>query len=277
MPAPASQPTWATDANFTNGGAGIAGTATKVAPSGAIQAEGHVPGTPAPAQRVNWWKNLVGQWTTWLEAERARLAGYIGGADGTGEWVYDAVRVRILPIHLLGRIQSGQSKIVGGAAAGVLTQGQSLNDGWRIHEASLFGGGPGGTDTYSPGHYVRTGLPQHIGYIPLDDVLRTGMTIKSVFVPVDPGTAQATVSDRMKFVLTKRAYAGFAAPSTVASGNADNTANQQTMQQTGLAEVVDKTTYTYGLYVWSSAGADSTPDDLYTPSIAVDDPGPRNY
>jgi len=65
---PASAPTWATDANFTNGGVGIAGTPTKVAPSGPVQAEGNVPGTPLPAQRLNWFQNLVGGWTAWLSA-----------------------------------------------------------------------------------------------------------------------------------------------------------------------------------------------------------------
>lgn len=50
---------WATDANFTNGV--DAGTPTKVEPSVGVKAEGHVPGTPLPAQRLNWHLNAIGE------------------------------------------------------------------------------------------------------------------------------------------------------------------------------------------------------------------------
>lgn len=58
MPAPASQPTWATDATYTNGPATIPGTDTKVAPSAPVQAEGYIPQNKAYPQVMNWWKNL---------------------------------------------------------------------------------------------------------------------------------------------------------------------------------------------------------------------------
>ena len=275
MPAPASQPTWATDTNYTNGP--DVGTATKVAPSGAIQAEGHVPATKAAPQRMNWWMNLVGQWTTWLEAERARLAGYIGGADGSGEWAYPAVRSRTIQLSPIGRIHSGTAKIVGGASAGVLTQDVPLDDGWRPAEANLYGGGPGGTDTYAPGHYVSTALPQHLGYMDLSDVLRSGMTITGVTVRVDPGSAQATASDRMKWELVKRDLTGFGAPVSIATGVGANSAAQAAITTTGLTEVVNRATHGYWLYVWSSAGADSNADAIYGVSLTVNDPGPRSY
>lgn len=94
MPAPATTLQWATDATFTNGPATIPGTNTKVAPSAGQIAEGHIPQDKLPAQHENWWKNLVGQWVQWLESERSRLAGYIGGSAGTDEWVYESSKSR---------------------------------------------------------------------------------------------------------------------------------------------------------------------------------------
>lgn len=71
---PATDPTWATDANFTNGPA--VGTPTKVVPSGGVQAEGNVPADLPPAQWMNWWQNLVYLWVLYFKAWVATMGWY---------------------------------------------------------------------------------------------------------------------------------------------------------------------------------------------------------
>lgn len=266
MSKPSKVFTWATDAAYVDTGEAWDGVAPTLEPSAGLKAEGFEPATRISARFLNWLLNVIGAWITYWNAR----------IDSSEEIVYEVAKTRALNISPIGTIMSGQSKIVGGAAAGVLTQGQSLNDGWRVFEAALFGGGPGGTDTYGLGDYVKTSLPQHVGYINVSNYLRTGQTILSVLAAVDPGTAQATASDRMKFSLIKRNLAAYAAGSVIASANADATANQQTFQVTGLSEVVDRETYAYWIAVWSSAGAAGTADALYGLTIGVTDPGLRN-
>src|SRR5574341_295905 len=67
MAKPASKPTWATDANYPANTQPWASSATKVQPSSGKQAEGWEPEEPPPAQYMNWWKNLVGQWVDFVD------------------------------------------------------------------------------------------------------------------------------------------------------------------------------------------------------------------
>ena len=61
---PATIPTWAVDANYTGGDE--AGTDTKTDPGSSRRNEGWEPGSRPPAQFFNWWQNLVGQWTEYV-------------------------------------------------------------------------------------------------------------------------------------------------------------------------------------------------------------------
>lgn len=70
MPAPTKHPDWATDA-----------TNNVEPPSGKIAA-GWLPGEQPPSGWMNWWKNLVGQWTRWLEAEAGALGTRLTAAEG---------------------------------------------------------------------------------------------------------------------------------------------------------------------------------------------------
>lgn len=67
MPKPTDPALWATDANFVAVGEDWDGEATKVAPSGGRLAEGWEPEMFPPAEEWNWWMNLVGQWTEYLD------------------------------------------------------------------------------------------------------------------------------------------------------------------------------------------------------------------
>lgn len=72
MAKPTQTAAWATDANYTGGPE--AGTPTKVEPTAAKKAEGHEPGEEPAAQSLNWWQNVVGAWTAWLN-------GIVAGAS----------------------------------------------------------------------------------------------------------------------------------------------------------------------------------------------------
>lgn len=69
MPAPSNYPDWGTDE--TN----------NVEPPGGKIAEGWLPGEQPPSGWFNWWKNLVGQWTRWLESVTNTLSGRIDDND----------------------------------------------------------------------------------------------------------------------------------------------------------------------------------------------------
>jgi hypothetical protein len=82
MPAPTKYPDWATDG--TN----------NLEPPTAKTAEGWVAGEEPPASWFNWWKNLVGQWTRWLDTTVNDLVGRMGAAEAdlnTLEGEHDAL------------------------------------------------------------------------------------------------------------------------------------------------------------------------------------------
>jgi hypothetical protein len=72
MAKPTQTAAWATDANYTGGAE--AGTPTKVEPTAGKKTEGFEPAEEPAAQSLNWWQNLVGTWTAWLN-------GIVAGAE----------------------------------------------------------------------------------------------------------------------------------------------------------------------------------------------------
>lgn len=81
---PTVVPTYATDANFTNGPAAIIGTPTKVAPSAGVRAEGHIPDTAPGAQHENYDRNAIGLWLTYLSDGDFDGPLLLNNADGRG-------------------------------------------------------------------------------------------------------------------------------------------------------------------------------------------------
>lgn len=66
--------TWATDVNFSSGPA--AGNPTKVNPAGwTVVAQGAIPGNGIVAEFTNKVRNVLGQWTGWLDAGSSTDAG----------------------------------------------------------------------------------------------------------------------------------------------------------------------------------------------------------
>jgi hypothetical protein len=66
---PADVPAWATDTNYTSGLQ--SGSATKIVPLTGDKAQGHLPATRDPAQKMNWNQNVYGKWIDYVADIRA--------------------------------------------------------------------------------------------------------------------------------------------------------------------------------------------------------------
>lgn len=105
MPKP-SVITWSTDTNYTDPGKPWDGKPTKVEPAADRKTAGWKPKDKPPAQHWNWFKNLVGQWTAWLDAgvwEAVSLAlsgGLTAGGDVEATNLYfTSTQTKQLDIH----------------------------------------------------------------------------------------------------------------------------------------------------------------------------------
>jgi len=79
MPAPTNYPDWGTDE-----------TNNVEPPAGKI-AEGWLPAEQPPAGWFNWWKNLVGLWTRWLESEVIAVKVRVDDAEDDIDGLSDAL------------------------------------------------------------------------------------------------------------------------------------------------------------------------------------------
>lgn len=68
MTKPTQVPNWATDTNYPADAAPEESSPTKVAPTLGQATIGWRPKARPPAREMNWWKNLVGRWTAWLDS-----------------------------------------------------------------------------------------------------------------------------------------------------------------------------------------------------------------
>jgi hypothetical protein len=108
MPKPNTVPTWATDATFSSGAK--VGEPTKVDPSGA-EVQGHVPGGFFNAGWVNWFKNLVGEWLTWLnEGSTDPTPETIVERNATGGTRFDGEIELGTPVSPGGELEQGYEK-----------------------------------------------------------------------------------------------------------------------------------------------------------------------
>lgn len=161
MPKPASVPTWATDANFTNGPTGIPGTATKVEPTAGQKAEGWIPKNKVAAQWLNWFKNAVGGWLVYLNT-------WFNGSD---ELVYPVTKTRT--VRFSPWLAFTNNAATASEDAGLLQVFSTPpNEGWNL--------------------VSRHDFMQSI--LPLSDLLPEGAVIDMVRAIVKPGAARAVMT-----------------------------------------------------------------------------------
>lgn len=101
--------TWATDVNFSSGPA--VGNPTKVDPAGwTVVAQGAVPGNGIVAEFTNKVRNVLGQWTGWLDS--GSFAGGVDAhlvetdVDGRAELEHAIVAESLLPLTALNFIET---------------------------------------------------------------------------------------------------------------------------------------------------------------------------
>lgn len=246
MPAPATSLAFATDANFASGP--DSGTPTKVLASSGVRAQGWIPGAELPAQHLNAMMGLAGDWQAWLESERARLAGYIGGSSGSSEWVYDAPRSRVRMID---------------AAAGY--KGGISGANWTLDTEGLI------SDADSA--RLRVSLNDHLPH---------GAVLTRIRVFVKPGAARAG-ANKMGIKLLERMTFNMAGPSysttsiTMASTKDDDgTSNIQLLDTGTIAETIDSSKILF-MDIVAGNTASVAQDVIRGIELSYTDPGPRNY
>lgn len=262
MAKPTKVPTWATDADYSNGPE--VGTPTKADPGAGVQAEGYIPQTRLAAQVINWWQNLVGQWTSWLDSTFA-------GGDGD-------------PIEFLEPLDSVHSLGPVGTADDFLYVDESgaPDPKQRTARFGVLGLRQRGTTTAPVfiGDGVRASLQQSlvVYVMPLD--LPPRSVIRSIRVLLQPGTARASTNDRMRVRLLEvdagDAFSSLTIASPVnvlASALDDGTADVQIVQVTGIDHDV-KLGSPLVIEVRSGATATSDNDAVSAVEIVYDQLGP---
>ncbi|MCK4718298.1 MAG: hypothetical protein KAT70_06480 [Thermoplasmata archaeon] len=257
MPAPTTPLDWAADATYTGGPTGIPGTANKVAPASGFQDEGYIPQDKLAAQHLNWFQNLCGLWAQWLETERARLAGYIGGATGTGEWAYPSARSRLLVLDP----DSGWD--------GSVVNNQTV--GWSIVTA---------TATSGSGPILLSRENSAIWSLPISNFVPSGSVITRVRALVKPGAVRAT-NFRMSIIVGTQVF-DFDAPEFVSDTDEtevedDGTTDMQTISSGTISITTDRSTDKTHARVICGSDAGTNYDRFFAIEVQFDDPGPRNH
>lgn len=253
MPRPAANTSWA-----TTGG-------RRIEPSAPEKASGFVEGTRTPAKKANWLTGMLSDWQVWLTEERDRMAAYIGGDAGAGEWVYPAVRGRQIPVDIMaGREMRDASGLTPEWAPPVTPLTSSV---W--------------TSLVNSGEIV----------FPLNALLRDGMVITDIKVTCKPGAARAG-ANRMRvgllYFLPDHATPANNPVTPQQVGGAfvfdDTTANKQNISLSsilGAGHTVDRESATfprdYFLHITAGNTGAASPDVIYGIALSVNDPGPRNY
>lgn len=217
--------------NSTYGGADPwSGDPTKVDPGTPRKAEGFVP-DKLPAEWLNWMLNALGAWIYWI-------AFRLGGLDGSGEWGYDGTRGRVVEFMPV--------------------------------EAIPF-------DTVSADHFSgRTanvfplsGAANQQCWIDLTPLLRTGCTVNTVEIIVDPGGASAVTAKLWKYV------GGGAVVPTVTQVGTTQSSTGTAAQALTISPALAVTRNTTCLMLEVTSGQAS--DAVYMGAIAFSDAGPRNF
>lgn len=233
MPAPATRPTWATDATFTSGPDSGEPTKETPAPSSGVRAQGLVPGAEFTGQRFNWILNLVGAWIDFF-------ADFLDQE----EFVYPTPKNRTKWLDVHGLAHQTSYVDIAGTAAGI---DPTLLEGWYPSKYII----AGAPDTISnDGSYVAN-IPNLWGLKGFSSDVTKAMTLTAVAFRVIMGTAEATADQRIQVALYKRVIST-GVVTTIGTGTCANSTSEQTVTISGLSDAIDTDTYVYYWAVRSS-------------------------
>lgn len=136
-------------------------------------------------------------------------------------------------------------------------------------------------------HYLACLVNSGYGYIPINDMLRTGMDITGLRfrVNINGGGTHGTLSERffcgMYYVAPTFAMSSSASPVVVCSIDDGVTSGWQTIDPGstigGGAHTVDLDGRDYYIYFRASVDGAAPADEIHAIELTVDDPGPRNF
>ena len=213
-----------------------------------------------------------------LEDKSATAFGRIGGTTGADEWAYPSTRARTLYLPLSKARQSLSYVIPAGAATSLAESVTSngVSRGWCPYQTVSAGTGPGGRDVVSEQLKLITSLTFHGAIMEFGPELGQGNMITAVRVAVDPGSAQATSTDRMAIELI-RVDRDTDTRTSLGTATANNTGAVQVISITGLTQVVHSEHDNYALIISSSTGAGGgTEDVIISALVEFDELGPRH-
>lgn len=254
MAKPTKVPTWATDADYSNGPE--VGTPTKADPGAGVQAEGYIPQTRLAAQVINWWQNLVGQWTSWLDST------FAGGGGDPIEFLEP-----LDSVHSLGDVGAGGEFLYVDASGAPITKTRVINvSGNAPISVSSGATYDGSVWTLQPSNTIR--IP--VGPIP------SGATITRVRAGVLLNGIGAEVTMRFYRV---RATTSDGLPQGRTQIGSDQTwggvSVDWTLDLSGLSESVNRQTDHH--YVEIVTGSGGTSCQVRGVFVDFSDPGPRNF
>lgn len=247
MAKPTKVPTWATDADYSNGPE--VGTPTKADPGAGVQAEGYIPQTRLAAQVINWWQNLVGQWTSWLDST------FAGGGGDPIEFLEP-----IDSVHSLGDVGTGGEFLyvdASGAPApktltAVIPGAELLPDTHTTPYARAAG----------PGILTSISNAAWFNVVNVRRIIPSNATITKITAYVMPGAARATESNRTRLSFTQTS-------SSTIEVSDDGTAAVQQLVISGLSVPGDN-----AAAIAVRTGADSSEDIFTGIHIEYTLPGP---
>ncbi len=240
MPAPVVLPGFSTDALYAADGDAWSGTPPRVDPGVPIRAEGFEPGV-LPAEWLNFVIGNHGDWATWLEAERLRLAGYIGGAAGAGEWAYPAGRARVRMIPL--------------------AHAQPNDDADWAWSVVGSGGDP---------YWLKTGV---VGRLRAALIVPNGAIITRVAAIVLPFSAANSIRVNLRSRIWSAGYGTLTSATHAGTAGTGGATRHVIEAIPGTPPTIQNSTDEYHVEIVSTVTGDQV-EGLF---VEYTDPGPRNY
>ena len=246
MPRPADHPDWATAPSDPT---------DIVRPPAGRLADGWNPAERPPAQHFNWWQNLVGLWTRWLDERERDVARRID-AD---EWVYPSPKNRIAVFSPFSAY-SARAQVSSNVAWYTPATGLPPNQGHALHSLENF---------------ARL-------FWPLSDLLPHGARITRLRALVQPGRARPVTSQRMSLSF-------FATTASLAGLSVTHRGLQRESRDQGTAAVQVIDTGVFPAFTLTKGGnhmvaqvvagndAGTRRDRVYALEVRYEDLGPRNY
>lgn len=267
-------PTIAADTVYDAPGEDWDGADTKVAPTGAIEAQGYVPGDARPADVDNYLFSVLAAWITYLVAYCAELLAQKVQGPATA---VDNVVPRF--DGTTGKLLQGSTVAIADTTGAITGAGTITYVAAKTHTIVV---GPGdmvpAVSAYSytkttDGTGVSVLTDSAVFVVDLAKVLTNRCTIIGFAAYVNPGTGRSG-ANRMSVACWQAPSSGGAAVQIGATVFDDTTGSTQTLSSSLVSVAVDRSANAYTLAVKAGHDASSNPDSILHVTVTVLEAGP---